>query len=191
MALTQVAAIAVVVLGSVIGVNIAQNGSEQRVAPKLYSKEDVLKLSCKADFVAAWRAGAAPADYHGRKFDARVLPLGVLAPVSSFITHRLFGGIGGGEWLGKAFMKEGVGINRFTGGDKVSFGARVAPSNIDKRPALVLDYSAGDSRVWGSFLGMRDEIREVAPGVLLGLGSMTASGGMQNSAPFMMWKAPR
>ena len=35
-------------------------------------------------------------------------------------------------------------------------------------------------------LGMRDELREVAPGVLLGLGGMRASGGVRNAAPFVL-----
>ena len=35
---------------------------------------------------------------------------------------------------------------------------------------------AGGARVWGPLMRMRDELREVAPGVLLGLGSMGATG---------------
>ena len=33
---------------------------------------------------------------------------------------------------------------------------------------------------------MRDELREVAPGMLLGLGSMKATGGARNCAPFVL-----
>ena len=36
---------------------------------------------------------------------------------------------------------------------------------------------------------MRDELRELSPGVLIGLGSMGAAGGMRNSAPFVLWPA--
>ena len=52
----------------------------------------------------------------------------------------------------------------------------------------MLDYSKGDSLLWGTVLGMRDELREVAPGIWLGLGSMALTGGMRNSAPFVMWE---
>ena len=40
--------------------------------------------------------------------------------------------------------------------------------------------------LWGRVLGMRDELREVAPGVLLGLGSLAATGGAWNCAPFVL-----
>ena len=74
-----------------------------------------------------------------------------------------------------------------------SFEARLENSRLDGRPALVLDYGAkgegvGDA-LWGRVLGMRDELREVAPGVLVGLGSMRASGGSRNCAPFVLVKA--
>mmetsp|Transcript_68461 Transcript_68461/g.121115 ORF Transcript_68461/g.121115 Transcript_68461/m.121115 type:complete len:114 (+) Transcript_68461:250-591(+) len=55
-------------------------------------------------------------------------------------------------------------------------------------PSQVLDYSQvghGD-RFWGGVLGMRDEIREIAPGLLLGLGSMLATGGVRNCSPFVL-----
>ena len=72
-----------------------------------------------------------------------------------------------------------------------SFKATVQPSWFDGRPALVLEYDQGDSLLWGTLLGMRDELREVAPGVWLGLGSMRATGGVRNAAPFVMWSAAR
>ena len=75
----------------------------------------------------------------------------------------------------------------------LAFTARVDASRLDGRPALILEYSnkgtgAGDS-FWGSTLGMRDELREVAPGVLLGLGSLRAFGGVRNCAPFVLVRA--
>ena len=57
----------------------------------------------------------------------------------------------------------------------------------DGKPALLLDYSQGDSFLWGTLMGMHDELREVSPGIWLGLGSMAATGGMANSAPFLMY----
>jgi len=58
----------------------------------------------------------------------------------------------------------------------------------------VLDYDAqGDGKhdaLWGRALGMRDELREVAPGVLVGLGSLRVTGGMPNCSPFVLVRAP-
>jgi len=70
------------------------------------------------------------------------------------------------------------------------FEARIGPSRLDGKPALILDYSvggesAGDA-LWGRVMGMRDELREVTPGVLVGLGSFQVSGGVRNNAPFVL-----
>lgn len=76
---------------------------------------------------------------------------------------------------------------------KRGFAARIEPSRLDGKPALVLDYGAGGAgaadALWGKVLGMRDELREVAPGVLVGLGSMRATGGVRNCAPFVLARA--
>ena len=81
------------------------------------------------------------------------------------------------------------GVNRFAGERCVrTFGTQIAPSALDGRPALVLDYAQlghGDG-LWGNVMGMRDELREIAPGVLLGLGSMLATGGPRNCAAFLL-----
>lgn len=34
--------------------------------------------------------------------------------------------------------------------------------------------------------GMRDELREVASGVMIGLGGMRVTGGVRNAAPFVL-----
>ena len=66
----------------------------------------------------------------GKIFDAELLPLGVFARVSALITHQLFGGFGGGPWLGKRFdVGVDAGINRFRcAGDLRTFSATVATS---------------------------------------------------------------
>lgn len=69
-------------------------------------------------------------------------------------------------WQGKVLHpEEGCAVNRF-------FGVRSVPGRLgygnawyDGRPAIVLDY-ADTSRVYAPY---RDEIREVAPGLYLGL----------------------
>ena len=55
----------------------------------------------------------------------------------------------------------------------------------------MLDYSKGDSFFWGGLLGMRDELREVAPGVWLGLGCFWATGGARNCSPFVLYEAAK
>lgn len=73
------------------------------------------------------------------------------------------------------------------------FEARIGPSQLDGKPALILDYSAGGESagdaLWGRVMGMRDELREVTPGVLVGLGSFRVAGGVRNNAPFVLVRA--
>ena len=205
-------------LALLVATNVAQNGSVAHKAPPVGNLDDVLQLKTKADFVAAWRTGSVPANYGGRSYDGYLLSLGILAPVSAFITNVLFAPFA--AWRGKSFRKDGrAGRNRFgDAGDEIrGFAASAAASRLDGQEALVLDYSDpklpdcsqnsvkaskavsksgcivasrklarhGDA-LWGRVLFMRDELREVAPGVLLGLGSMGATGGIQNCAPFVL-----
>jgi len=70
------------------------------------------------------------------------------------------------------------------------FEMRIDASRLDGKSALILDYgTAQGDRLWGGVLGMRDELREVVPGVLVGLGSMGATGGVRNCAPFVLVQA--
>jgi len=73
------------------------------------------------------------------------------------------------------------------------FTYRIDDSRLDGRPCLVLEYATtgctGGDALWGPVLGMRDEIREVVPGVLVGLGSFRATGGVRNCAPFVLVRA--
>jgi hypothetical protein len=73
-------------------------------------------------------------------------------------------------WKGKVFS-EGHMINRLAGGrEAVTARVYVGESWLDGRPAMILDY-AGSKR----FGNVRDEMREVAPGVYLGLTYVTKS----------------
>jgi hypothetical protein len=69
-------------------------------------------------------------------------------------------------WQGKVFEPGGAtAVNRFFGVRIVRAQVGQGPSWLDGGPALVLDYSR-TSRVYA---GNRDEIRQVAPGLFLGL----------------------
>jgi hypothetical protein len=80
-----------------------------------------------------------------------------------------------------------LGVNIFESGDAQVFKAVVAASALDGAPCLLLDYAAGDNKVWGALAGMKDEIREVSPGLYIGLGGMWVSGGAPNTAPFILY----
>lgn len=69
-------------------------------------------------------------------------------------------------WQGKVFHPEdSTAINRFFGVRMIRGRLYSAPSWMDGRPSLILDYQ-DTSWVYGKY---RDEIRQVAPGVYLGL----------------------
>ena len=68
-------------------------------------------------------------------------------------------------WQGKVFRDDGTtAVNRFFGVRAIQGNLSYAPSWLDGRPALILDYQ-GTSLVYGRY---RDEIRQVAPGLYLG-----------------------
>ena len=69
-------------------------------------------------------------------------------------------------WQGKVFQpEEATAVNRFFGVRMIRGNLSFGPSWRDGRSALILDYN-GTSTIYGRY---RDEIRQVAPGVYLGL----------------------
>ncbi len=68
-------------------------------------------------------------------------------------------------WRGKVFRDDGTMVNRTFAGRAVTARVYVGESWLDGRPSLVLDYD-DTSRL---FHDVRDEQREVAPGVYLGI----------------------
>ena len=148
-----------------------------------------------------------------------ILPAGPLHPISRIITHRLFGP---GEWQGKELSpRRRQGENIFLGrqrdswngiygefvnpaenyrrgprGKSKPFRISIGKSCLDKRPCLVLDYSARDlhgprASNYFPWSTMRDELRELRPGVLIGLGGMGATLGNLNSAIFTLEKGKK
>ncbi len=68
-------------------------------------------------------------------------------------------------WQGKIFRDDGTMINRLFGGAKaIPADVYHGESLIDGQPSLILDYSG--SKLWPD---VRDEIREVEPGLYLGV----------------------
>ncbi len=69
-------------------------------------------------------------------------------------------------WQGKVFNADGTSsINRFFGVKAVRADVSYGPSWRDGNPAIILDYNR-TSKVYERY---RDELREVAPGLYLGL----------------------
>ncbi len=80
-------------------------------------------------------------------------------PIARFV--RAFG------WKGKTFAADGASLkNRITTFDLPAVRASVfvGPSRTDERPCIVIDYSRTSLIAWF----VRDEIREIEPGVFLG-----------------------
>jgi hypothetical protein len=75
-------------------------------------------------------------------------------------------------WKGKIFRDDGTMVNRLAGGlTAIPAQVYAGESWLDGRPSLILDYSG--SRLWPD---VRDEIREVSPGLYLGIMYRTRSG---------------
>jgi hypothetical protein len=69
-------------------------------------------------------------------------------------------------WQGKVFEPEtSTAINRFFGVKAIRGNVYVAPGWLDGNPSMILDYE-GTSKLFAKY---RDEFREVAPGLYLGL----------------------
>lgn len=143
-------------------------------APRPTTLDELAALDVAA-LGAVYRAGAVPASLHAldgnptcrmlavRGLDGAVAGRGVRALAAA----RWF------PWAGKSFAAEhdgaGRGINRVRLGDGrrwFPFTTRVEPSAIDGRPCIFLDYDlALNPR---PIRMIRDELREVAPGLFLG-----------------------
>jgi hypothetical protein len=68
-------------------------------------------------------------------------------------------------WHGKHFSAaDGTLVNQWCGFRAIRAEVSYGPSWLDGAPAVVMDYG-GTSRVWSD---VRDEVREVAPGLYLG-----------------------
>ena len=104
---------------------------------------------------------------------ARELPTGVargtaLAATATRLSRPLSALVGMGLWKGKDFADEGTSLTNIVS----PFGVRaikadvwLGTSRLDDRPCVVLDYS----RTSLVARCVRDEIREVAPGLYLGV----------------------
>lgn len=120
---------------------------------------DQLQLMGPAELEAVYQQGIAAAIPPGR-----VRGTALLAPGTR--RSRLLSRGARLVWQGKVFAADqSTAINRFFGLRAVRAAVYRGPSWYDGQPSLVLDYQQ-TSRVYAS---NRDEIRQVAPGLFLGL----------------------
>ena len=87
---------------------------------------------------------------------------------NTFMSRFLSGWARLGAWKGKQFANDGASLRNLIspfGIKAIKAAVYVGPSRIDDRPCVVLDYSQT------SFVArpIRDEIREVAPNLYLGM----------------------
>jgi hypothetical protein len=95
---------------------------------------------------------------------------------------RRFAGAAAFPWGGKSFTSReaaaGAGVNRVHLGGRhqlFPFLTRLGPSEVDGKPAVILDYDLPDNP--GLIRAIHDEVREVSPGLYLGPAMFkTASG---------------
>lgn len=126
-------------------------------APILTIKE-LVRMS-PSQLEQLYRQGSVPAVPSGRVNGRAILYPGtkLAAPASSVARFM---------WQGKVFCpQESTAVNRFFGIRAIRGNLYYAESWYDGNPALILDYK-DTSKIYAA---NRDEIREVAPGLFLGL----------------------
>jgi hypothetical protein len=129
----------------------------QAVVDPVRGMDDLVRMS-RADLEALYRGaeiGNAPTGFaRGR---AIYDPGTRLTVPASRLIHVL--------WQGKVFKSDGMMVNRVFGLRAVHARVYVGESWLDGKPSLILDY-CGTSRIFGD---ARDEVRELSPGLYLGL----------------------
>jgi hypothetical protein len=136
---------------------------------------DELAAMTVAELEALYRRGTVPKTLHAldgsptcRMLAVRGLDRGAVArAIASFSASRSF------PWAGKSFSAatddDGEGINRVRlAGQRrwFPFKTRVEPSAIDGQSCILLDYDLAENPK--PIRMIRDELREVAPGLFLG-----------------------
>ena len=135
----------------------ARAGDDAVSLPPPQTMQELVRLSA-ADLTALYLASPAAAAPSGFVPGRAIKNPGSRRTVANARATRLV-------WQGKIFREDGTMINRVFGvGRAIPADVYVGESLLDGQPALILDYSG--SRLWPE---VRDEIREVAPGLYLGI----------------------
>jgi hypothetical protein len=89
---------------------------------------------------------------------------GELLVLTDFPMPRISEALARGNWRGKQLGPDGSFVNQFRYRQRFSSQAVIAPSLYDGRPAIVMAYPPDTP----FFRNIRDEFREVSPGLYLG-----------------------
>lgn len=149
------------------------NRARTETVSRTMTLDDLAALS-SSDLDHMYRRGKCPASIdavsglpRGRMLAVRGLDRGV-----GFGLLRRFAGSQGFPWGGKTFAghgKTGEGVNRVHLGGRHAlfpFKLSIGPSVVDGSDAVLLDYDLPDNP-W-AIRQIHDEVREVAPGLLMG-----------------------
>jgi hypothetical protein len=133
-------------------------GAAARAQPPALTVNRLLRMS-GSELDALYRQGAAIGMPPGRVRGTALLAPGTRRNGAMALSTRLV-------WQGKVFDPAGgAAVNRFFGLPMIRAQVLQDQSWLDGAPSLVLDYSR-TSRIYAQ---NRDEIRQVAPGLFLGL----------------------
>jgi hypothetical protein len=125
--------------------------------------EPAYSLEC----LAQMSRGELEALYHGAGPGSP--PCGYLRGKAIYCSDEFLAGLRSGAvgclWRGKRFEPDDTLVNQWLAFRAIRARVYEGPSWFDSQPAIIMDY-CGTSRVWSD---VRDEIREVSPGVYLGL----------------------
>ena len=145
-----------VLAGVLVGVPVAE-AADPYPAPARRQMLDLARMP-KADLEALYLASPAASAPSGFVPGRAIKNPGSRFAVANARATRLV-------WQGKIFRDDGTMINRvFGAGKAIPAAVYQGQSLIDGGPALILDYSG--SKLWPD---VRDEVREVEPGLYLGV----------------------
>ena len=163
------------------------------VPPEQATLADIEKLS-KSEVMQLFYAAPAPkfGSVNG-EYKAKVLPLGIMAPIAPFYTKYV---LGPGDWKGKAFYPfekdSGWGYNLWeikeNGQPKiirtVKMKTFIGKSRLDDRDSFQLDYSPFNA---GIDYFMKDEARHINDRLYICMGMVITVGHKWNPAAFVMY----
>lgn len=155
-----------------------QQSGDQTVRGEVGARPSLEVLAAKSDveLERLYRGGAATTEFFTRsgRPKGRMLAVRHLErpPVGGAL--RRFAAKGGFPWGGKSFFAvspdAGRGINRVRLGplrfEWYPFDTRIEPSLVDGKDTVLLDYDKPENPIF--IRPIRDEIREIAPGLFLG-----------------------
>ena len=150
-------------------------GARDEVAPRTLGLDDLAGRS-EDELESLYRAGSVPADFFERQGrpKGRMLAVRRLDRGAPFDLLRRFAGSLRFPWGGKSFFRvahdQGRGINRVRLGparfEWYPFDTRLDASLVDGRATVLLDYDKPENPFF--IRRIRDEIRELEPGLFLG-----------------------